>query len=674
MVDFFLELFSEEIPARFQRDAANNLKKLICNKLVENDLTYENANYFVSPRHIALIVSNIPSASNDKVEIKRGPKIDAPQQAINGFLRSNGLKSIDEATIESDKKGGQYYVAKIKIKGRLASNIIAEFMPGIISNFPWPKSMRWGEKRLSWVRPLHSIIAILNNNDNEAEIISFAVDGIKSSNFSYGHRFLSPEKFYVNSFDDYLISLEKAKVILDSERRKNIILNEAKQLAFLHNLELIEDEALLEEVAGLVEWPVILSGNFAKNFLQLPKEVIITTIKNNQKSFCLTDKRGNLANKFIIISNMDAKDGGKLIIDGNERVIAARLSDALFFYENDLKIKLEDLLPKLREVIFHAKLGSQYERVERIIELAANIARKIGADENSVRRAAKLAKADLVTQMVNEFANLQGIMGRYYALNDGESEQVANAIADHYRPLGPKDNVPTEKTAICVALADKLDMLNQFWQINEKPTGSRDPFALRRAALGIIRILVENKIDFALEVEPDLLKFFHDRLKIMLRDKGLRHDLVDAVITKNSNNMLKIMQRINALSSLLQQKEGENLLAGYKRAVNILLVEEKRDKNNYLGEVDESLFNLPQEKELFAAISLCAKKVTENINKDDYFAAINALAKLHKPVDEFFDNVLVNDKNSTIRKNRLNLLASLRNIMHMVADFTKIEG
>ncbi len=674
MSEFLLELFSEEIPARFQRKAASDLKKLVTNALVDAGLTYESAKSFVTPRRLALVITGLPKSSPNTRSEKKGPKIDAPEQAIAGFLRGAGLNSINEATIQSDAKKGEFYVAVIEKKGLSTVKILSEIMPKIIKNFPWAKSMRWGNGKLNWVRPLRSIVAIFSNEIDESEIIEFEIDGIKSGDETYGHRFLSPKPIKIKRFDDYAQSLQKAFVILDIDRRMQTIEQDATQLSFAKGLKLISDKRLLEEVAGLVEWPVPMMGSFEKDFLSLPKEVIITTIKANQKCFCLTDEGGKLTNKFILVSNMIADDGGKTIIAGNESVIVARLKDALFFYENDLKAPLADRLPKLKSMIFHAKLGSQFERVERIISLAKNIAPQIGADIDLTARAANLAKADLVSEMVNEFASLQGLMGRYYALEQGEDKRVANAIQNHYKPVGASDEVPTELISIAVALADKLDLLNSFWSINEKPTGSRDPFALRRAALGIIRILVENKIEFKLDVEPDLLSFFHDRLKVMLRDNGARHDLVDAVITPLSNNIFEITLRVNALSSLLEKPDGIGLLAGYRRAFNILLAEEKKEDSSFSGEVDLRLLSLEQEVALKNAIDEVSDKVQAHIQSDDFSAAIQSLASLQKPVDSFFEHVLVNDEDKIIRKNRLNLLAYLRNVMHLVANFSKIEG
>jgi glycyl-tRNA synthetase beta chain len=699
MNEFLLELFSEEIPARFQRKAAEDLKKSVSGALMDAGLMFDGAACFVTPRRLALVINGLPLASPDIKEEKKGPRVGAPEQALAGFLRGAGLSSIDEAAIKNDPKKGDFYVAVIEKKGLATTKILSEILPKIINGFSWAKSMRWGSGKLNWVRPLRSIVAVFSD-DEKSEIVAFEIDGIKSGNISFGHRFLSPGSFEVKRFDDYAISLEKAKVVLDIDRRIEIIKGEAEQLAFAQGFKLIADKKLLEETAGLVEFPVVMMGSFESSFLRVPKEAIVATIKANQKCFCLEDANGELVNKFILVSNMIADDGGKTIIAGNERVIRARLSDALFFYENDLKIPLVERLPKLKEMVFHAKLGDQFKRVDRIENYSCAFAKKIGADSELALRAATLAKADLVTEMVGEFPKLQGIMGRYYALAQGENSQVANAIETHYKPVGFKDEVPTDPVAIAVALADKLDLLTMFWVIDEKPTGSRDPFALRRAALGVIRILVENKIKLPLhtpgasllwillnnnspvalsseksgEIISDLINFFHERLKGMLRDKGARHDLVDAVITLLSDDMLEITQRVNALSSLLEKEVGENLLAGYRRAVNILVAEEKKDGVKYLGDVDSELLTLAPEQNLAVAIGDVKQQVEANIASDDFAGAIEALADLHKPVDEFFADVMVNDDDGSVRVNRLNLLASLRDVMHLVADFSKVEG
>lgn len=740
MPELLLELFSEEIPARLQRRAAEDLKKAVTNALVENGLVYESAGAFATPRRLALTVTGLPPASPDTKEERKGPKTDAPQQAIDGFLRGAGLSSIDQAKVQSDPKKGDFYVAVIEKKGAPAVDILKDILPAAVKSFPWGKPMRWGSGRTEWVRPLRAVTATFGAEGEDPEIVPFAIEEVASSNVTFGHRFMAPDAIKVRRFDDYVQALEKAKVVLDIDRRKDIIRSDAEQLAFAQGLELIADEGLLEEVAGLVEWPVVMMGSFDAAFLTVPEEAIIATIRANQKCFCLRDAAtGKLANKFILTANLIAEDNGATIIAGNERVIRARLSDAKFFYEQDLATPLSDNLPKLKDVVFHAKLGTQYERIERIEKLAAEIAPLVGANVEDAKRAARLAKADLPTGMVGEFPELQGLMGRYYALAQGEKPEVATAIEDHYKPLGPSDRVPVDPVSIAVALADKLDILTGFWAIDEKPTGSKDPYALRRAALGVIRIVSDNGLRVRLmslldtasslvgmttyylsraqeveeisdlaarmgsedlsrfadvragsvkavdadsaseffgngEVIVDLLSFFHDRLKVSLRDAGARHDLVDAVISADSDDILQIVNRVNALGSLLDTEDGKALLAGYKRAVNILVAEEKKDGKSYTGELDGAALSLSEESILSAAIDLARTEVSGRLDADDYAGAIASLATLRAPVDAFFEKVLVNDPDPAIRGNRLNLLARLRDTMHLVADFGKVAG
>jgi glycyl-tRNA synthetase beta chain len=674
MPELLLELFSEEIPARFQRRAAEDLKKAVTNALVDAGLVYEGAKAFVTPRRLALTVTGIPARSPDAREEKKGPKVGAPQPAIDGFLRASGLNSIDDAKIESDPKKGDFYVALIEKPGAEAVSLLANILPKILTDFPWAKSMRWGTGTFNWVRPLRAITATFGTENEDPVVIPFASNELQSGQATFGHRFLAPQAIQVRRFDDYIAALERAKVVLDIDRRKDIIRTDADQLAFAQGLTVIHDEGLLEEVAGLVEWPVVMMGTFDPAFLKLPEEVIIATIRANQKCFCLRDSNGKLAPNFIITSNTEAVDGGATIIAGNERVIRARLSDADFFYNGDLALPLEHGLPKLEETVFHAKLGTQFARVERLVKLAGEIAPQVGADPERAKRAAMLAKADLTTGMVGEFPELQGLMGRYYAAAQGEPADIATAVEMHYKPLGPTDKVPTEPVSIAVALADKLDLLTGFWAINEKPTGSRDPFALRRAALGVIRIISENWLKFPLQVEPDLLAFFHDRLKVSLRDAGARHDLVDAVISADSNDILQITQRAEALSTLLSSADGQNLLAGYKRAANILAAEEKKDAKAYTGAVETSALRMPEETALAGAVAAVSGAVTALVAKDDYKAAMAELATLRAPVDAFFTAVLVNDSDADVRANRLNLLAKLRDTMHLVADFSKVAG
>jgi len=674
MPELLLELFSEEIPARFQRRAAEDLKKAVTNGLVEAGLLYEGAKAFVTPRRLALTVTGLPPRSPDTREEKKGPRVGAPQQAIDGFLKSAGLVSISEAKVESDPKKGEFYVAVVERKGEETQTILSRLLPKVIAEFPWPKSMRWGAGRTQWIRPMRAITATFGTENDDPVVIPFDAEELESGQTTYGHRFLAPGAIKVKRFDDYVTSLERAKVVLDIDRRRDIIKGEADQLAFAQGLTVIHDDALLEEVAGLVEWPTVMMGSFDPDFLEVPEEVIITTIRVNQKCFCLRDASGKLAPKFLLTANTVAQDGGELIVAGNERVIRARLSDAKFFYETDLATPLADGLPRLEHTVFHAKLGTQLERVNRLEKLAVEIAPLVGADPDEARRAARLAKADLVTNMVGEFPELQGLMGRYYAERQGESAAVANAVEMHYKPLGPTDRVPTEPVAIAVALADKLDLLTGFWAIDEKPTGSRDPFALRRAALGVIRIITENGLRFPLQVEGDLLAFFHDRLKVSLRDAGARYDLVDAVISENSNDVLQITQRVEALSDLLGTEDGRNLLAGYRRAVNILVAEEKKDGRAYTGTEFSGAAPVAEELALRNGVAQAYADVSALIASDDYKAAMAALGRLRAPVDAFFEAVLVNDPDPAVRADRLNLLARLRDTMHLVADFSKVAG
>src|SRR6266568_634852 len=546
MPDLLLELFSEEIPARMQQKAAADLKRIVTERLVDAGLGYEGARAFVTPRRLALAVEGLPARQPDVHEEKRGPRVGAPEQAIAGFLKSAGLASIGEARIQKDPKKGDVYVALIEKPGRAAIEVIAEILPAVIREFPWPKSMRWSSGNLRWVRPLHSILATFGPQTETQQVVQFAVDGIAAGDVTQGHRFLAPQPFSVRRFEDYAQKLERAKVVLDADRRAQMILADARNLAFAQGCELVEDEALLAEVAGLVEWPLVLMGSFDQSFLAIPPEVIRATIRTNQKCFVLRDaSTAKLANRFILVANTEPKDGGKAIVAGNERVIRARLADAKFFWDADLQVKLEDRLPKLEDIIFHEKLGTQAERVERIVRLAGELAPIVKADAQKAARAAKLCKADLVTLMVGEFPELQGTMGKYYAEAQGEDEAVAHAIEDHYRPKGPDDLVPSDRVTVAVALADKLDTLVGFWSIDEKPTGSKDPFALRRAALGVIRIVLDNKIRLSLinatksataglfaagvrdpvnrsQLPVDLLAFFADRLKVQLREQGAR--------------------------------------------------------------------------------------------------------------------------------------------------------
>ncbi len=704
MPDLLLELFSEEIPARMQARAAEDLRKGVTDRLVAAGLVYEGAKAFVTPRRLALAVHGVPVRQPDIREEKKGPRVGAPDNAIAGFLKAAGLKSIVAAKVQPDKKG-DFYVALIEKPGRAALDVMAEILPEVIKSFPWPKSMRWGAASaqagaLTWVRPLHAIVATFGPETEDPDIVPFTIGGIAAGNETRGHRFLAPEKFTVRRLADYQQKLDKAKVVLDAERRKNIILTEAKQLAFAQGLELVADDGLLNEVTGLVEWPVVLIGSFDQTFLQIPEEVIRATIRNNQKCFVLRDTaHARLVDKFLLVANLEAEDGGKAIVAGNERVIRARLSDAKFFYETDLKTKLEDHLPKFKHIVFHEKLGTQAERIERIVRLAAELAPLVGTDSAQAKRAARLCKADLLTEMVGEFPELQGTMGKYYAEEQGEDEAVAHACEDHYRPKGPDDLVPSDPVSVAVALADKLDTLAGFWAVNEKPTGSKDPFALRRAALGVIRIVLDDAIrlrlipviEFAIAalletgtrhglmdsrlVPGDLLAFFADRLKVQLREQGARHDLVDAVFAlEGQDDLLLIVRRVEALGKFLDTDDGKNLLAGYKRATNIIRIEEKKDNRHYTGAPEAKLYNQVEEKALAQVIDAARAEATRAVEKEDFAAAMTAMAKLRPSVDAFFDKVTVNVEDKLLRENRLKLLNEIRAATRAVADFSKIEG
>ncbi|WP_417411055.1 glycine--tRNA ligase subunit beta [Hoeflea sp.] len=810
MPDLLIELRSEEIPARMQRKAAGDLRKSVTDALVDAGLTYEAAREYWTPRRLVLDIRGLTARSGDVHEDIKGPSTKAPEQALAGFMRKAGLADISEAHIHTDPKKGDFYVAHISKPGRDAEAIIADVMPGIIRGFSWPKSMRWGKASakpgsLKWVRPLQSIICTFGPETEDPTVIAFEVDGLVAGNTTSGHRFHAPDSFTVRRFDDYSGKLERARVVLDAERRKEIIASDARNLAFASGLELVEDEGLLDEVSGLVEWPVVLMGEFEEDFLQIPDDIIRLTIKTNQKCFVLRKPGNGLSNRFILVSNIEASDGGREIAHGNAKVVRARLSDALYFWNTDqadlpdrgkltasaeklgldLAKPLDQRMAKLDQlgVTFHAKLGTQGERVERIAKLAAELAPVVADSLSSTSplrggrtagpgggtspqatpaevtptpnpspqgggeqadivqlatRAAMLAKADLTTEVVGEFPELQGVMGRIYAGLQGEHPSVAAAAEEHYKPQGPSDAVPTDPVAIAVALADKLDTLVGFWAIDEKPTGSKDPYALRRAALGVIRILVENSVKceiltpisysfgflqaLIIYVErrnaaklsvdelkrggfsslsdavwndvkefmnrdeirieqhekykilvSDLLSFFHDRLKVYLRDQGARHDLIDAVITPDSDDLLDITRRVEALGAFLDTEDGKNLLAGTKRAANILAAEEK--KGTAIAEsVEPSLFELDEEKNLFKAVTQSVSLATHAIENEDYSAAMSALAALREPVDSFFEAVLVNAEVENVRANRLALLALIRQATGAVADFSKISG
>lgn len=702
MPDLLLELFSEEIPARMQAKAADDLRRMVTDKLVAEGLVYEGAKAFATPRRLALTVHGIPARQPDLKTERRGPKIGAADAAVQGFLKATGLTSLDGAKIQRDPKG-DFYIALIEKPGRDAIDVLAEILPVIIRTFPWPKSMRWGARSgkpgsLSWVRPLHAITATFGLETEEPDVVKFSVDGIEAGQTTYGHRFMAPSAISVRRFEDYEAKLKAAKVILDPQARKDIIFADAKEVTFAQGFELVEDQVLLDEVSGLVEWPVVMMGSFEAEYLAIPDEVIRATIRNNQKCFVVKDpKTGKLTNKFVLTANIEAPDGGKTIVAGNERVIRPRLSDAKFFYETDLKTKLEDRLPKFEQIVFHEKLGTQAARIKRIERLAAEIAPLVGADVAKATRAAHLAKADLLTEVVGEFPEVQGLMGKYYALAQGEDASVAAACEEHYKPQGPADRVPTDPVSVAVALADKLDTLVGFWAIDEKPTGSKDPYALRRAALGVIRIVLENQTKISLrelawghlersydkqylevaEKLDDLMVFFEDRLKVQLRDQKARYDLVDAVLNAGSlvqgHPIVAVVRRVEALGKFLDTDDGKNLLAGTKRASNILSIEEKKDKRLFDGAPDASLYALSEEKALARAIDEVTAEARAAVAGEDFAAAMSAMAKLRPPVDAFFEKVRVNDEDAKVRENRLKLLNEIRSATRAVADFSKIQ-
>jgi glycyl-tRNA synthetase beta chain len=710
MPDLLLELFSEEIPARMQGAAAKDLERLVVGALSDRGLLFEGAKSFAGPRRLTLVLAGLPARQPDVKEEKKGPRVGAPEKAIEGFLRSAGV-TLDQCQKQSDAKG-EFYVAVIERKGRATADVLVEILPETFAKLSWPKSMRFPGSAVRWVRPLHGIVCTF-----DGEVVPFEFAGVTSGNTTFGHRFLSKGPIEVRRFEDYERKLRDGRVILDAAERKEIILHEARQKAFALGLELVEDVGLLEEVAGLAEWPVVLIGTIEDAFMDLPPEILQTAMRAHQKYFALRSSNsppptrggvrggGKLANRFALVANMIAADGGKEIVAGNERVLRARLSDAKFFWDQDRKTKLADRVDALRNIVFHAKLGTQYERVERIEALAGEIAEKIGAGlaegERSklvekARRAARLCKADLTTGLVGEFPELQGVMGRYYALNDGEDADVADAIRDHYKPLGPNDAVPTNKVSIAVALADKMNTLVGFFENNERPTGSTDPFALRRAALGIVRLIVENDVRLpvpqlihaarrthgmtALEaarlddVVILLVAFFEERFKVMLRERGAAFDFVSAIFARDAGDLYLARKRLEALQAFLKSDDGANLLVAYRRAANILRDEEKRDKTSFDGEPDPEAFVAAEEKALFVELATASELIRAEVERERFVEAMGVMARLRKPVDAFFDKVTVNDKNPALRQNRLKLLSRLRATLHLVADFSKIEG
>ncbi len=723
MAELLLELLSEEIPARMQARAAADFKRLVCAGLDKAQLSYERADAHVTPRRLVLVVDGLPVAQPDVVEERRGPRADAPEKAIEGFLKSAGLTRDQVEERETPK--GTFLFARVEKKGHLTRDVLPALIGDVLSQIPWPKSMRWANTTVSWVRPLHNILAMFDGSPLDGSF-SFGgaeaggVSALRFTGATRGHRFLAPDGFEVSNFAEYKAKLAEAKVMIDRDERRAVIVEQADKLAAAEGLAVREDAGLLDEVVGLVEWPVVMIGRIDDAFMAVPPEVLITAMRTHQKYFSLLDGAGAMAPRFVVVANTEARDGGAQVIAGNERVLRARLADAKFFWDQDRKRSLESRVPQLAERIFHAKLGTDLERVERIAKLARELADTCGADPDNTERAARLCKADLMSEMVGELPELQGLMGRYYALNDGEDPEVAQAIADHYSPLGPSDDCPSAPVSVSVALADKVDTLAGFFTIDQKPTGSKDPFALRRAALGVIRLIVENgpripllslfdaagklhreralqaqdgETDSSIAIagfatasrtgwaephEPaswELLDFFADRLKAHLREQGIRHDLISAVFgLGGEDDFVRLLSRVSALKDFLDTDDGANLLTAYRRASNIVRIEEKKDATSYDGEADEGLLSQNEETELYQTLGQARQQIAKALVEERFGAAMAVLAGLRSPVDAFFDTVTVNCDNAQLRVNRLRLLSQIRSALGGVADFSHIEG
>ncbi len=696
MADLLLELYSEEIPAGMQEPAARDLERSVCGKLAEAGYLVEASRTFVTPHRITLSVLGLPSEQKDTIEERKGPRVDAPEKALNGFLRSTGLQK-EDLNIEEDKKGS-FYVAKIECKGRATIEVLTELLPECIHDLKWPKSMRWGSRPLRWVRPLHNILCLFDR-----EIVPFEVAHLTTNNQTKGHRFHANETFAVRDIEDYLSSLNDRYVVVEREQRIRQIAEDAKNMVFAEGLEIIEDSHLLAENAGLVEWPIVLVGQIDEVFVRpvteggLPPEVLTSAMRKHQKYFSVHNpKTSALAPRFVMVSNLEAKDGGQAIIAGNERVLRARLSDAKFFWDNDRRVPLSDRVEALSQIIFHAKLGTVRDKVDRVVALSRAIGAQIGADGEASARAALLCKADLVSDLVGEFADLQGLMGCYYARHDGEADEVAKAIKEHYAPLGPSDTCPSAPISCAVAIADKIDTLVGFFVLDEVPTGSKDPYALRRAALGIIRLVLENGLRLPLteligeaakqyeqqqnlsvpgKTIEDLLEFFVDRLKVYLRDRGASHDLIDAVFAlPGQDDLLLIHRRVDALKGFLDSEDGANLLTAYKRASSILRIEEKKDKSSYSGDPNPDLFKMSEERLLHEAITVSVANSRNLANEENFRGAMSEMSALRQPVDAFFDEVQVNADEKDLRANRLYLLSQIRAALESVADFSKVKG
>lgn len=696
MPELLLELFSEEIPARMQARAAEDLKRLVTGKLAEAGLQFTRAESYVTPRRLALAVDGLPERQPDVDEEKKGPRVGAPDQAVQGFLKASGLASLDQCERRTVGKA-EFWFAVVHRKGEATAALLPDLLIPAIAAVPWPKSMRWAANRFAWVRPLHSIICLFGGHAI-AGALELQPGKVAFGAATRGHRFLAPAPFAVTGFEDYRAKLRNAYVILDPAERREMVRRDAEKLASLEGLSIKDDPGLLDEVVGLVEFPVVLMGRIDPAFMDLPPEVLTTSMRTHQKYFSVQTAAGELAPRFVVVANMLTEDGGETVVAGNERVLRARLSDAKFFWDQDRITRLEDRVPALAQRIFHAKLGSMAEKVTRLQTLAADLAQYIpGADVDRVRSAALLCKADLSSGMVGEFPELQGIMGRYYALAEGERPDVADAIRDHYAPLGPNDRCPSAPDSVAVALADKVDTLVGFFAIDEKPTGSKDPFALRRAALGVIRLIVENKLRIPFNavvgaasdlyrasiktlvdtarVCEELLAFFADRLKVALREQGVRHDLIDAVFALGGeDDLVRLLARVEALKNFLGTEDGANLLVAYRRASNIVAIEEKKDKVAYDQAVDRTLLAQPEEVTLATALAEVQDGMRIALGREDFEGAMKALSLLRRPVDAFFDKVTVNAPEANLRANRLRLLSRIRATLGAVADFSKIEG
>ncbi len=731
MSELLLELFSEEIPARMQARAAEDLQRLMTDKLHEAGLHFTLARSYVTPRRLTLVVEELPSAQPDVREERKGPRVGSPQPAIDGFLKSAGLRSLKECE-ERDTGKGLFYFATIEKKGLPTAEVLPGLVIEAIQQMPWPKSMRFADLTQRWVRPLHHVLVVFDGAALAGAVPMGGTTKLAFTSRTRGHRFLSPAEINVANSSDYVIRLKSAKVIPDPKERRTLIWAQCRDRALREGLTIKPDEGLLDEVTGLVEWPVVLMGKIDQQFMTLPPEVLTTSMRTQQKYFALHDKQGKLAPRFLVVANMDTADKGAQIIAGNERVLRARLSDAIFFWEQDQKVKLADRLPALSDIIFHAKLGTVAQKVARMEALAYRLAGGIpGCDAEQAARAAHLAKADLTSGMVGEFPELQGVIGRYYAGIEGHAPEIADAIADHYRPLGPADQCPSAPVSVAVALADKIDSLAGFFAIDEKPTGSKDPFALRRAALGVIRLILENGLrlnlrdvfNFALqpvmdilvedlrrqmmsdsdmsqgplvlrapelkrlqaeiesrlerksEIVSDALSFFADRLKVALREQGVRHDLVAAVFALgDEDDLVRLVARVKALQDFVEDEAGQDLLAAYRRASNIVRIEEKRDGATYDGPADPAKFAQGEEVKLNNALEQESQIARKRIAAEEFVGAMSALSDLRGPIDSFFDRVTVNDPDPTLRANRLRLLSTIRGTMNVVADFSKIEG